>query len=332
MREVWPDVRIIFRGASGFCRWKTLRWCDNHNVYYLVGLAKNTRINELAQSLHEKAEDLFEQTGEKQRLFGQVQYAAKTWDQERTVIVKAQHGAQGANPRYVVTNLPREPEEDYGTYCGRGDIENRIKEQQLYLFSDRTSCQLWWPNQFRMMLSSLAYVLMQTIRSRGLQGTEMAHAQCQTIRLKLFKIGAVLTRNTRTIHVHLSSACPYQHLFWLVAVRHMLEHSQEGIDTRAAVESAGLTVRQLNELTQKELGVSPARILEAIRLRTAMCLLRETDYTIDGVASEAGLSSRVQLERIFKRRFEVTPSAWRKAQVDTPSTLLPFLLTDTQTE
>ena len=135
------------------------------------------------------------------------------------MIAKAEHSRQGPNPRYVVTNLPGAPEDLYDLYCQRGDMENRIKEQQLHLFSDRTSCHRWWANQFRMMLSSMAYVLMQTIRSRGLQGTEMARAQCQTIRLKLFKIGAVLTRNTRTIHVHLSSACPYQNLFWLVAQR-----------------------------------------------------------------------------------------------------------------
>ncbi len=119
----------------------------------------------------------------------------------------------------MVTNLPGGPEELYELYCQRGDMENRIKEQQLHLFSDRTSCHRWWANPFRMLLSSMAYVLLQTIRRVGLKGTEMAHAQCQSIRLKLFKIGAVITRNTRTIRFHLSSACPYQNLFWLVAQR-----------------------------------------------------------------------------------------------------------------
>lgn len=218
LREVWPEVRIIFRADSGFCRWRTLRWCDRHNVFYIVGLAKNQRINRLAQPLHDRAGEEFERTREKQRLFSRVVYGANTWDREREVIVKAEHSRQGSNPRYVVTNLPGEAQDLYDrVFCGRGDMENRIKEQQLDLFSDRTSCQRWWPNQFRMMLSSLAYVLMQTLRSRGLQGTEMARAQCRTIRLKLFKIGAVITRNTRTIRFHLSSACPHQHLFWRVA-------------------------------------------------------------------------------------------------------------------
>ena len=220
MRQVWPKVRIIFRGDSGFCRWKTLRWCDRHNVFYIVGLAKNKRVNRLAQDLHERAENEFERTGEKQRLFGRVSYRAETWDCEREVIAKAEHSRQGPNPRYVVTNLPGDPQELYDhVYCARGDMENRIKEQQLDLFSDRTSCHRWWANQFRLLLSSLAYVLIQTIRRVGLKGTEMARAQCNTIRLKLFKIGAVLTRNTRSIHFRLSTAYPYQHLFWLVAQR-----------------------------------------------------------------------------------------------------------------
>ena len=219
LRQAWPGVRIILRGDSGFCRWKTMRWCDHHNVHYVLGLAKNKRINHLAQSWHDQAEQQFEQTGQKQRLFGTVDYAAKTWDRQREVIVKAEHNRQGANPRYVVTNLPGDPEALYGLYCQRGDMENRIKEQQLHLFSDRTSCHRWWANQFRQMLSSLAYVLMHTIRRLGLRGTELARAQCQTIRLKLLKIGAVLTRNTRSIRFHLSSACPYQDLFFLVAHR-----------------------------------------------------------------------------------------------------------------
>ena len=219
LRQVWPEVRIILRGDSGFCRYKTLRWCDHHKVSYIVGLAKNARINAMAQPWRDQAEEEFEKSGAKQRLFGQVRYAAETWDQERDVIVKAEHSRQGPNPRYVVTNLSGDPEELYRIYCQRGDMENRIKEQQLHLFSDRTSCHDWWANQFRLLLSSMAYVLLQTIRKRGLKGSELAHAQCQTIRLKLLKIGAVITRNTRSIHVHLSSACPYQDLFWLVANR-----------------------------------------------------------------------------------------------------------------
>ena len=219
IRAQWPGVRIILRGDSGFCRWKTLRWCDRHDVAYIVGLAKNARLKALAQSLMDQAEEQYEKTGEKQRLFATISYAAQSWDRARDVIVKAEHGPQGSNPRFVVTNCLSEPQKDYDTYCGRGDMENRIKEQQLDLFSDRTSCHGWWANQFRMLQSSLAYVLLQTIRRQGLQGTELAKAQCGTIRLKLLKIGAVVTRNTRTIRLHLSSSYPHQDLFWLVAER-----------------------------------------------------------------------------------------------------------------
>lgn len=224
LREVWPDVEIIFRGDSGFCRWRMLRWCDHHNVGYIVGLAKNPRINAIAANLMAEAKARFEATGQKQRLFAEVQYGALTWDRQRRVLAKAEYSSLGSNPRYVVTNLMGDPEELYDRlYCARGDMENRIKEQQLDLFSDRTSCHLWWPNQFRLLLSSLAYILIDSIRRLALKGTQLAQAQCGTIRLKLFKIGAVVLRNTRRIRLHLSSAFPYQPLFWLTAKRLALE-------------------------------------------------------------------------------------------------------------
>lgn len=220
LRQVWPKVKIIFRGDSGFCRRRMLRWCENHSVYYIVGLAKNSRLNELAQPLLEKAQTQYEKTGEKQRLFGDIRYAALTWDRARRVIAKAEHTEQGSNPRYVVTNLDGEAQSLYDdVYCARGEMENRIKEQQLDLFADRTSCTRWWANQFRLLLSSLAYLLLEAIRRLGLKGTELARAQCGTIRLKLLKIGAIIRRNTRRIYFHLSSACPYQKLFFRVARR-----------------------------------------------------------------------------------------------------------------
>lgn len=220
MRQTWPDVRIVFRGDGGFCRWKMLRWCDNHNVGYIVGLAKNSRINALAAPLMERAEMLFNETGEKQRLFASVQYSALTWDKERRVIAKAEHGVLGSNPRYVVTNLNGEAQHLYDSvYCARGDMENRIKEQQMDMFSDRTSAHGWWANQFRLLLSGLAYSLVEAIRRLALHGTELAKAQCGTIRLKLFKIGAAVVRNTRRIRFHLSSAYPDSTLFTLAAQR-----------------------------------------------------------------------------------------------------------------
>jgi hypothetical protein len=219
-RQVWPEVEIILRADSGFCRWRMLRWCDTHTVKYIVGLAKNARIHALAQPLIEQAQAAFDQTTQKQRLFTTMSYGALNWDQPRRVIVKAEHTALGSNPRYVVTNLTGDPQALYDElYCARGEMENRIKEQHLDLFADRTSCHRWWPNQLRLLLSSLAYVLVEALRRLGLKGTELATAQCGTIRLKLFKIGGVILRNTRRIRFHLCAAYPYQPLFWQVARR-----------------------------------------------------------------------------------------------------------------
>ncbi len=220
LRRAWPKVKIVFRGDSGFCRWRMLRWCDRHDVGYIVGIARNTRLNALAQPLLNQAQDAFERTGDKQRQFGEFRYAANTWDQPRRVIVKAEYSARGSNPRYIVTNLAGAPQHLYDAeYCIRGDMENRIKEQQLDLFSDRTSCHKWWPNQYRVLLSALAYVLLNTIRRIALPGTELARAYVGTIRLKLLKIGAVVLRNTRRVQLLLSSAHPYQDLFSLAAAR-----------------------------------------------------------------------------------------------------------------
>jgi hypothetical protein len=218
LRQAWPQVKIIFRGDSGFCRWRMLRWCEQHGVHYLVGLAQNRRLLEAAKLWMTQAEQAFHQTQEKQRHFGQVQYAAGTWDRERRVLVKAEHTTKGSNPRFLVTNLTGEAQPLYDeVYCARGEMENRIKEQQLGLFADRTSCHDWWANQFRLLLSSCAYVLMERLRTLCLAGTELARAQAGTIRLKLLKIGAVVLRNTRRIQLLLSSSYPYQRLFGAVA-------------------------------------------------------------------------------------------------------------------
>jgi hypothetical protein len=219
-RQRWPKVQIIFRGDSGFCRWRMLAWCERHNVGYIVGIAKNKRLNRLAKSDLQAAQSAFERSGRRQRRFAECHYAAATWDRPRRVLIKAEHTAKGANPRYVVTNLLGDSKRLYDRlYCARGDMENRIKEQQLYLFADRTSCSAWWPNQFRLLLSSLAYVLLETIRRLGLHGSELAYAYVGTIRLKLLKIGAVILRNTRRVRFLLSSSYPYQDLFLRAAAR-----------------------------------------------------------------------------------------------------------------
>jgi hypothetical protein len=214
LRQAWPQVKIIFRGDSGFCRWRMLRWCEDHKVGYLAGLAKNPRVLDLAQGLIGQAQADFKAQGQKQRLFGEVKYRAESWDQERRVLVKAEHTDKGSNPRFVVTNLEGEAQALYDrVYCARGEMENRIKEQQLGLFADRTSCHGWWANQFRLLLSSCAYVLLERLRALALAGTELARAQVSTIRLKLLKIGAVVLRNTRRVRLLLSSSYPYQALF-----------------------------------------------------------------------------------------------------------------------
>jgi len=217
LREAWPNVRLIIRADSGFCRWKMLQWCDWADVDYIIGLAKNSRLEEMAQPLMQQAKQDFAAFGEKQRVFGWLEYAAGTWDKKRRIIAKAEHTAKGPNPRFVVTSIEGDAERLYDeVYCARGEMENRIKEQQLGLFSDRTSCHGWWANQFRVLLSACAYVLMETLRRVGLAGTHLAKAQVGTIRLKLLKIGTVILRNTRRIRLLMSSAYPDQELFMQV--------------------------------------------------------------------------------------------------------------------
>ena len=220
IRQAWPEVKIIFRGDSGFCRWKMLRWCDRHGVDYIIGLAQNKRLKAMGTSLMEEAEARFGETGQKQRVFGEFSYGAGTWDRERRVIMKAEHSSRGSNPRFIVTSLEGNPQTLYDEgYCARGDMENRIKEQQLDLYADRTSCHKWWANQFRLLLSSLAYLLFDHLRRTALKNTRLARATSATIRNKLIRIGAVVLRNTRRIRLHLSSACPHQDLFAIATSR-----------------------------------------------------------------------------------------------------------------
>jgi len=224
-REVWPDVRIIIRGDSGFCRWRLMKWCDRHGVFYVLGLAKNKVLQRQAKLFMEQAEAEFKRTGNKQRRFHEIRYGAKTWDRKRRVIVKAEYLDKGENTRFVVTNLSEpSPAEVYDTlYIARGDMENRIKEQQLGLFADRTSCHKFVANQFRVLLASAAYVLIEHIRRIALKGTDLAKAQVSTIRLKLFKIAARVVTSVRRVVFHLSSSCPYQPLFRQVIDRLVLE-------------------------------------------------------------------------------------------------------------
>jgi hypothetical protein len=219
-RRQWPNVRIIFRGDSGFGRWKLMRWCDKHEVGYIIGLARNAVLERLAQPWTDASAAQFAKTQQKQRLFGEFPYGAATWDRERRVIVKAEHLDQGPNSRFIVTNLAGSPQELYDElYCERGDAENRIKEQQLGLFADRTSCHDFVANQFRVLLSAAAYLLLDSLRRQALVDTELAHAQVNTIRLKVLKIGARVVCSVRRIVIHLAEGYPLQDLFARILTR-----------------------------------------------------------------------------------------------------------------
>jgi hypothetical protein len=222
LRAVWPEVKITLRADSGFCRWRLMRWCDSHGIGYILGIAKNPVLERAARDEIERAERQFQRTVQPQRIFGSFSYAAASWDRSRRVIVKAEHTAQGKNPRFVVTNVPGDSQELYeDVYCQRGEAENRIKEQQLDLFADRTSCHQFVANQFRLLLSSAAYVLFQALRRTALVGTELAQAQVGTIRLKLFKVAARVVVTARRVVFHLSSSYPYQAVFRAVCARVM---------------------------------------------------------------------------------------------------------------
>jgi len=220
LRAAWPAVKITIRGDSGFCRWRLMRWCDSHGIGYVLGLAKNKVLERAARDEIERAERQYRRTGDPQRVFGSFSYAAGSWDRRRRVIVKAEHTAQGPNPRFVVVNVPGDPQELYeDVYCQRGEMENRIKEQQLDLFADRTSCHRLLANQFRLLLSSAAYVLVQALRRTALAGTGLAQAQVGTIRLKLFKVAARVVVSVRRVVFHLASSYPYQEVFREVYAR-----------------------------------------------------------------------------------------------------------------
>jgi len=219
LRERWPEVRIWFRGDSGFSREEIMAWCEQtEGVDYLFGQAKNQRLEKLLAAEMAEAKREFEATGRAARVFGDFQYQTlDSWSQQRRVVGKAEHLEKGANPRFVVTSLSREQYpaqslyEDH--YCERGEMENRIKEQQLELFADRTSTHYLKSNQLRLWLSSVAYVLMNELRRLGLAGTEMEQAQCGTIRLKLLKIGAQVQVTVRRVVVRLASSYLFQELF-----------------------------------------------------------------------------------------------------------------------
>jgi DDE family transposase len=218
IRQSWPEVHIILRADSGFAREELMAWCEGHGVDYVFGLARNARLQRALGGELAVARARFEETGEAARVFKDFTYRThKSWSRQRRVIGKAEHLAKGANPRFLVTSLSSDGwaaqvlyEE---LYCARGEMENRIKEQQLCLFADRTSTHFEASNQVRLWLSSVAYILLNELRRLGLAGTELARARCDTVRLKLLKIGAQVRVTVRRVWVHLASSYPHAALF-----------------------------------------------------------------------------------------------------------------------
>ena len=219
LRQAFPKTQIIIRGDSGFMRTRLMHWCERTGVGYVLGMPTNSRLRALAEPFIEQARAQFEATGRKSRVLALVEdYRPHRWPYARLMVVRAEVGERGEDARFVVTNLYDSAQVLYeDLYCARGEMENRIKEQQLDLFADRTSATQWWANQWRLLLSSLAYVLLEGVRRLALAGTELARATCGTIRLKLLKIGAVVLRNTRRVRLMLSGACPWQREFVMAA-------------------------------------------------------------------------------------------------------------------
>jgi hypothetical protein len=216
IRGRWPKVQILVRGDSGFCRDWLMSWCERRKVDYILGVARNPRLEEKASTMLSLAKYYSEKRDRTVKLYGCFQWRTlDSWSRKRLVIAKGEHSAKGSNPRFIVTSLPCRNVEQAKrlyrkVYCARGDMENRIKEQQLYLFADRTSAHT---------MSSVAYVLLAAIRRIALVGTELARAQCGTIRTRLLKIGARIRVTVRRVWVHLSSAYPLAELFMLALRR-----------------------------------------------------------------------------------------------------------------
>ena len=218
LRGRWPGVRIVVRGDSGFARDALMTWCEAHDVDYVLGLARNARLEAAVTLELALAEIGCAVTRAPVRLYGELEYRTHdSWTRARRVVAKAEHLPGKANPRFVVTSLPvarwaaAALYEDL--YCARGDMENRIKEQQLGLFADRTSTATMRANQLRLWFSSVAYVLVETLRRVGLAGTALARAQVGTIRTRLLKLGALVSVSVRRVVIALSSVFPLQRLF-----------------------------------------------------------------------------------------------------------------------
>jgi Transposase DDE domain group 1 len=217
IRRRWPKVRIILRADSGFCREELMAWCEKNQVDYVFGLARNSRLQRKIAGAMREAKQQHQSTGKAARVFAEFSYRTrKSWSRSRRVVAKTEYLEKGENPRFVVTSLPAESWEAAAlyekTYCARGEMENRIKEQ-LSLFADRMSTESLRANQLRLYFSSLAYVLIHALRRLALAGTQWAQAQVHTIRLRLLKIAAEVRVTARRVWVSYSNAYPWKEMF-----------------------------------------------------------------------------------------------------------------------
>ena len=221
IREAWPEVKIILRGDSGFCRNELMSWCEKNGVDYVLGRARNSRLQGIIKEQLREAGTKWKATGKPARVFGEfsdepIKTKTGGWDRERRTVAKAEHIDGKENPRFIVTSLSagQWPAQKLyeELYCARGDMENRIKEQ-FSLFAGRVSAETMRANQTRLYLSAMAYVLMTGLRRLGLKATELAQAQVATIRTKLLKIGAQVRVSVRKIWISMASSYPYQSLY-----------------------------------------------------------------------------------------------------------------------
>ena len=217
IRNRWPNVKIIIRGDSGFCRNEIMSWCEFNEIDFVLGLSKNNRLKKIIVEDLVEAHIMYCQTGKSSRIYNDFNYQTlSSWDKERRVISKSEYIFKGENPRFIVTSLSEEIEaqELYEEiYCARGDMENRIKEQQLDLFADRTSTSQMRANQIRLYMSSIAYTILNLFRENALKETELNNAQCGTIRNKILKIGGQIKITVRKIWIHFAENYPYIDLF-----------------------------------------------------------------------------------------------------------------------
>ncbi len=219
LRQRWPQVNIVLRADSGFCREALMAWCEQkeNRVEYVFGLQRNRRLQTIIGEPMQEVKKQHQATGKASRMFTEFLYRThKSWSCSRRVVAKAEYLDKGDNPRFVVTSLAAQqwPAQDLYEkfYCARGEMENRIKEQ-MCLFADRLSSDEMKANQLRLYFSALAYTLMEALRRLALKGTEWAQAQVDTIRLKLLKIGTLVRLSARRVRLEMSSTYPWKDLY-----------------------------------------------------------------------------------------------------------------------